>query len=162
MARVRIQNEPVLKSWDDVNLNLKEIGECEIAIETVEGDLNQKIQDLKLDAEMKAQPLRQRIEKLALEIKIFVEENRSEIKGKTMPLSFGNVGFRQSTKIVFKNVKAVIASLRAKKMNDCIIVKESVDKDVLRGYPDDAIASIGATKKVEDTFWYEVDRERLK
>ncbi|GAB6170763.1 hypothetical protein JCM15765_02410 [Paradesulfitobacterium aromaticivorans] len=161
MARVRIENMSPLQTWDDVNLNLKEMGELEMAIEGIEAKMNEQIQDIKLDAELKAKPLKDKIEKLSVEIKGFVEENRAEIKGKTMNLNFGSVGFRQSTKILIKNAKAVISALRAKNMNDCIIVKESVDKDVLRGYPDEVIASVGAGKKVEDAFWYEVNREKL-
>ena len=162
MARVRMETQSPLKTWDDVNLNLKEIGELELAIEGIEASMNAQIQDVKLDAEIKAKPLKDKIEKLSNEVKSFVEENRSDIKGKTMILNFGAVGFRQSTKIMFKNAKAALEAIKARKMNDCLIVKESIDKDILRGYPDEVIAAIGATKKVEDAFWYEVNREHLQ
>lgn len=162
MARVRIENEPVLKSWDEVDLHFKEIGECEMAIERIEAEMNEKIQDVKLEAEMAAKPLKDRIEKLGREVKEFVELNRGEIRGKTKVLNFGRTGFRQSTKIIVRSVQAVINALKARRMDDCIIVKESVNKDRLREYPDEVIAAVGAGKKVEDVFWYEVDRERLK
>jgi phage host-nuclease inhibitor protein Gam len=161
MARVRIEGT-ALNSWDEVNLNLKEIAECELEIEAIEADLNTKIQDLKLEAEFKAKPIQERISKLALQIKEYVEENRHEIKGKTKLLNFGRVGFRQSTKIIIRGAKNVIKALKANGMHDCIIVKEAVNKDKLREYPDEVIASVGAGKKVDDAFWYEVDREKLK
>lgn len=161
MPRVRIE-ETRLKSWDDVNLNLKEIAECELAVEAIEADMNNKIQDLKLEKEMEAKPYQERIDKLAMEIKEFVETHRDELKGKTRILNFGKVGFRQSTKIVIKGMQAVLKTLKARGMMDCIIVKESVNKDRLREYPDEVIASVGATKKVTDTFWYEADREKLR
>jgi phage host-nuclease inhibitor protein Gam len=161
MARVRIPSEPVLKSWDDVNLTLKEIAELEIAIEKIENDLNEKVSDLKLEAEMAVKPLKERMEKLAADMKDFVELNRSDIKGKTMVLNFGKTGFRKSTKIILKNVKAILAALKARKMDDCISIKESVNKEKLGEYPDEIIAAVGASKKIEDTFWYETDREKL-
>lgn len=161
MPRVRMEGT-ALRSWDDVNLNLKEIGECELAIEAIEADMNAKIHDLKLDAEMKARPYQDRIKKLAAEIKEFAEANRDDLKGKTKQLNFGPVGFRRSTKILLKNVKATIKALKARGMTDCIIVKESVSKDNLKSYPDDVIAAVGAVKKVEDVFWYEVDREKIR
>ena len=151
-----------LKSWDDANLNLKEIGECELTVEQIEADMNAKIQDLKLDAEMRARPYQDKIRKLAQEIKEFAEANRDDLKGKTKQLNFGPVGFRRSTKIVLKNIAAVIKALKARGMADCIIVKESVSKDKLKDYPDDVIAAIGGRKQVEDVFWYEVDREKLQ
>lgn len=162
MARVRMESELVLKTREDVDLNLKEICESEMAIEAIEADLNQKIQDLKLDAEMRAKPIRDRMDKLSQECKAFVEQNRADIKGKTRALNFGSVGFRLSTKIVLKNVQSVIAALKARGMKNCVIVKESVDKDVLKGYPDEILAAVGASKKVEDTFWFETNREKLQ
>lgn len=162
MARVRIETEPLLKSWDDVDLHLKEIAECEIAIERIEADMNEKIQDIKLGSEMSAKPLKDRIDALGKEIKAFVELNRGEIKGKTKVMNFGKTGFRKSTKIIIKSVQAILKALRARKMEDCIIVKESVNKDRLVEYPDEIIAAVGAGKKVEDVFWYETDREKLK
>jgi len=147
MARVRIENEPVLKSWDEVDLHFKEIGECEMAIERIEAEMNEKIQDIKLEAEIAAKPLKERIEKLGREVKEFVELNRGEIKGKTKVLNFGRTGFRQSTKIIVRSVQAVINALKARRMDDCIIVKESVNKDRLREYPDEVIAAVGAAKR---------------
>jgi phage host-nuclease inhibitor protein Gam len=161
MARVRIENEAVLQSWEDVDLHLKEIAECELAIEKIEADLTQKISDLRLEAELLAKPHKDRIEKLASEAKSFVELNRSDIKGKTMILTFGKTGFRKSTKVIIKSVQAVIAALKARSMKDCLIIKESVNKEKLGEYPDEVIAAVGAGKKVEDVFWYETDREKL-
>lgn len=161
MARVRIETEPVLHSWEDVDLHLKEIAECELSLEQIEADLTKATSDLKLDAELKAKPIKERMEKLADEVKVFVELNRADIKGKTKNLTFGKTGFRKSTKIILRNVKAILANLKARKMNDCISVKESINKDKLGEYPDEIIASVGAGKKVEDIFWYETDREKL-
>ncbi len=161
MPRVRMEGT-ALKSWDEVNLNLKEIAECELKLEAIEADMNTKIQDLKLAAEMEAKQYHDRIAKLAQEIKEYTETHRDEIKGKTKSLNFGFVGFRQSTKIIIRNVQAVITALKARGMTDCIQVKETVLKDKLKDYPDDIIVAVGAGKKVEDTFWYETDREKLK
>lgn len=162
MAKKRVRMEgTALKSWDEVNLTLKELAECEWALESIEGDMNAKIADLKLDAENEATPIQERIEKLAVQIKEFVEENRADIPGKTKKMNFGQVGFRQSTKITIKSIQATLKLLKAKGMVKCINTKESINKEALREYPDEVIASVGAKKKVEDTFWYETDRESL-
>lgn len=162
MARVRFESEPLLKCWDDVDLNLKEIGECELAVERIEAEMNEKISNIKLEAEMAAKPIKDKIACLGGEIREFVELNRAEMKGKTMVLNFGRTGFRQSTKIIIRGAQAVLKSLKARRMGDCIVTKESVNKERLREYPDEVIAAVGAGKKVEDIFWYEVDRESLK
>lgn len=161
MARKRFA-EPALKTWDEVELHLKEIGEIDLALQTVEGAMNQKISDIKLEADLAAKPLQDRKEKLAHEIKDFVETHRHEIEGKSRRLNFGQVGFRQSTSIIVSKIAAVIEALKARNMHDCINVKETINKDVLRTYPDETIAAVGARKKVEDVFWLEPDYEKLR
>lgn len=162
MARVRIPEEPVLKSWDDVDLTMKEIGECQLAIERIEAEMNMKISDIKLEADMQAKPIGERIKKLEMQIKDFVDASKHELNGKTKNLNFGKTGFRKSTKIVIKKAENIIKNLKAFGMLDCIKVKESINKDVLKKYSDENIAKVGAGKKVEDVFWYEVDREKLQ
>jgi phage host-nuclease inhibitor protein Gam len=162
MARVRIPDAPTLKNWDDVNLNMKEIGECQMEIDKIEAEMNAKISDIKLEAEMEAKHYKESIKKLELQIKDFVEMSKAELDGKSKVLNFGKTGFRKSTKIVTRGVNKIIKNLKAFNMKDCIKIKESINKDVLKKYSDEDIAKVGAMKKVEDVFWYEVDREKLK
>ncbi len=160
MARVRMESVK-LKNWEDVGINLKMIGECQIAIERIEADMNMKISDLKLDAALKSRVHQDKIKQMELEIKEFSEENKVDIKGKTKILDFGKIGFRISSKITLKSIEAVLNNLRARKMNDCIRTKVEVDKEALDKYPDEVIAAVGASRKVDDVFWYEIDREKL-
>ena len=59
-------------------------------------------------------------------------------------------------------VDQIIEKLKKYKMTDCINIKETVNKDVLRKYPTDDILKVGANLKIEDVFWYETDREELE
>jgi phage host-nuclease inhibitor protein Gam len=160
-ARVRMPDAPALSSWDDVDLCLKEICECELAIEAHEANLTQTIQDLKMEADDLVKPYTKRIEELSRQIKEFTDANRTDIKGKTRELNFGRLGYRKSTKLVIKSVAKAIEALKGRKMTDCITVKESVNKDVLATYDDDTLLKVGAQKKIDDVFWYETDRERI-
>lgn len=153
---------PALKTWDEADLHLKEIAEITIQIQAIEADMNLKISDAKLAAEIEAKPLHDRKEKLSLEIKDFAEEHKLEFDGKTKTLNFGKCGFRQSTKIVISKIKSCLEALKAKGLTDCITFKEEVNKEILRTKPDEVIASVGARKKVEDVFWLEPDYEKLK
>jgi len=167
MPRVRLEGT-VLRSWDDVNLNLREIGECQLAVEAIEAELTEKIHDLKLDAEMRAKPLRDRVKKLEVEIKEFTEAHRDDLgKKKTMFLNFGKLGFRKSTRIQLPRAATklaeIIKKLKACGMTDCIVQPpEKVDKDALKKYPTAEILRVGAGVVEEDVFWYEWDRERLQ
>lgn len=162
MARTRIKDELVLKNWDDVDITLKEIAECELEIEKITTEMNEKIHDIKLEADMKAKPYQERIERLGLYVKAFVEDNKAELDGKTKQLNFGKTGFRLSTKLVLRKVDKIIENLKKFKMEDCIKVKESVNKEVLKKYPESDIIKVGGTLKKEDVFWYETEREKLQ
>jgi len=167
MGRVRIPDESVLKNWEDVDMNFKEMGECQLQLEQIEADMNQKISDLKLEAEMKAKPLKDSIKVLERQIKDYAEANRDELGSKkTKFVNFGKLGFRKSTKIKLpraaNKLLEVIKRLRSYGMTDCVIQPpEKIDKDALKKYPEADILKVGATLDEEDTFWYEVDREKL-
>ncbi len=152
-----------LKSWEDVGYNLKEIGESKRIIEKVERDLNDKISDLKLEAALVTKPHNDKIKALEQEIKEYTEANKGEIKGKSLNVGFGKVGFRKSTKIIIENIKACIKMLKARKMDDCINIKysEQVDTSKLKDYKDEIIEAVGANKNVEDVFYYELDNQKL-
>lgn len=162
MARVRMEEKYILQSWEEVDAVLKEIAENEMEIEAITTDMNKEIHDIKQIAEEKSKKHQERIKVLSLYVQEFTERNRDEIKGKTKVLNHGSVGFRQSTKVVLSKVEQIIEKLKKFKMTDCINVKETVNKDVLRKYPADDILKVGGSLKVEDVFWYETDREELE
>lgn len=151
---------PVLKSWDEVDATLKEISECENQLAILESSMNIQIDAVKEGFNEKAAPYKEEIKKLEAIIKEYVTENKGDLKGKSRELTFGRVGFRFSTKVsIPKNVEKLIKLLRKNEMDDCIIVKETVNKDVLRTYDEKDIIKVGASLKKEDTFWYETRKE---
>lgn len=56
MARKRIEDQPTLKTWADVDRNLMKIAENEIAIENIVGEMNKQINGIKMIADQEAQP----------------------------------------------------------------------------------------------------------
>ena len=143
MARKRME-DPSLKSWDEVNAALKLIRDNEIELELIEADMGKKIADIK----EQAVPYRDDIKKLELQVKECVTLNKAELKGKSREMDFGKVGFRMSTKLMLpKQVEKVIKTLKKYGMGDCITVKESVNKDILKTYDEKTILSVGGTLK---------------
>ena len=168
MPRVRMEEKCELKSWDEVNLNLAEIGEQERKFEQITATMQEEIDEAKLKAEDAAKPCQERIEELSHQIKLFADKYPDDFKGKkTKLLTFGSLGYRKSTKIRLprgsEKVAAMIKLLKAKRMSDCVVKPpEKIDKEALKKYSVKRITGIGATLKIEDVFWYEVDREQLE
>lgn len=166
MARIKIKADPVFQSWEDVDAALKEIAEKQLALMEIEGEMNKQMNGIKQSAALEAKPHQDRVDKLSKDVEAFVTEHRGELGGKTKVLNFGATGFRLSTKVIIPAAKEklvdIIRSLRARKMEDCIIVKESVDKEALKKYGEDAVLKVGAKFKKEDTFWCEPNLEKLQ
>lgn len=164
MARIRMENavSAELKSWDEVDETLHEIAEAEMEIEKITTDMNVKIHDLKQKADQKSKAAQEKIKTLEVQVKQFVEEHREDLKGKTMSLNHGQVGFRFSTKVITSKAEKIIEKLKKFGMNDCINVKETINKEVLRKYEEEDILKVGASLKKEDTFWYETTRDVIE
>lgn len=46
-------------------------------------------------------------------------------------------------------------------MADCINVKETINKDTVKSYPENDILRIGGYLQRSDSFWYETDKDSL-
>lgn len=165
MARIRIPDAQLLQSWDDVNQALREIGELEIKLASIEGEMNLKLNIVKETADTISAPHKARIAELGGAVKAYCEKARVDFgKAKTKKLTFGEVGWRRSRAISIKKglEERIIQSLRALGMADCVVAKESINKNVLLTYPDTKIIEAGATVKNKDTFGYVTNKEELK
>ena len=159
MIKRKRMETPVLQSWDDVNASLKAIAQANNELQLINGSMNMQIDALKEASDKMALPYKEEIGKHELMIKEFVQANRSEMKGKSRKMIFGTVGFRMSTKLSLpKDSKKVIAALRKFGLTDCIVTKESVNKDILKTHDEKDILKVGGVLKKEDTFYYEVDQ----
>lgn len=162
MKRVRME-EPHLRSWEDVNEALRLIAEAQNEIAMVEAGMNVQIDTIKLTYEEKIQEYKKQIKQQELMIKEFTTDKKEQLDGRTKDLTFGKVGFRKSTKLQLpKALDKVIAALRKRGMEDCISVKETVNKDILKQYDEQLILDVGGSLKKEDTFWYETKQVDLK
>lgn len=65
-----------LKNWDDVNRALKLKGECELSLDTLEADMNLKINDIKQETERLSKPLKEKINSLKRKSRILPKKTR--------------------------------------------------------------------------------------
>lgn len=163
MAKKKVTAEPKFKSWDEVNQALRDLIEIDQHIYTTEATMNNEINQLKQEAEAKTKPLLARKETLEQDIQAFTESRIDEFtEAKTKSLTFGEVGFRKTTSIVIRNVKAVLEALKLHRMNDCIKATETIDKDELGKYGDAALTKVGAKRVTKDKFFLKPDIERIE
>jgi len=156
-----------IKTWEDVDLALKELGELEIKKNLVEGVLNETIAKAKAEAKEELEPVIKRAKELTKMIEIFAASKKDEFaKKRSKELTFGKVGFRLVTSVPVprdkQRVEALIKSLKAFGLDDCVIYEEKPNKDKLKELDDSTLAKLGLEKKVKDSFRVEPFLEKIK
>lgn len=167
MARKRVDAPVGLDNWEAADDALREIGNAQRLIEAAEHSMQDAIDAAKERAAVETAPYRQRIAELESRLSVFAETHRDDLGSrKSREMNYGTLGYRKSTRLILPRAAAkvaqIIEKLRANGMGDCIIKPaEKIDKDALKKYPPNDIIEVGAGLDVQDTFWYEVDREKL-
>ena len=160
MARYK-PNIGKIKTLEDADLALKEIGLLEHELEAIDGEANKKIAEIKADCAKQGEGLRKRITDLSALLGAFAEYNREELfkDRKSQKLSFGEFGYRKSTSISVK--KTTLELLKKLKLVRYIRIKEQIDKDLMAEMTDESLAQVDAVRKVKDSFFCEANREQV-
>lgn len=152
-----------IKSLDDANVALGEIGKLMLQLEAIDGKADQEIGKIRDDAEKEGKDLRARIEELDSALAVFGEYNKTELFSdkKSLELAYGMIGFRQSSKISIKKTTLDKIKEIYPERAEAIRKKEEVNKEVLKDWSKTELSSVDASKKIDDIFFREVNREQI-
>lgn len=157
------KKETTLKGWDEVDSVLRRMGEIDIALAKVEGDMTLRINQIKAEADAKAEGLKAERKTLEEDITLFAEERKGEFaKNRTRELTFGVVAFRVTRKIVIKSKAACLAAMHALGLESYVRRIEEPDKEAMEGLDDATLAKVGASRKVADNIRIEPSMEKIK
>ncbi|MDR1451352.1 MAG: host-nuclease inhibitor Gam family protein [Helicobacteraceae bacterium] len=146
-----------VSSWNDVDLALREIGECDIAIAGVEGEVTISCNEIREAAKPKIAPYAAKKEHLEKLVTLYCEGNKHEfIDKRSKQFNFGEIGFRLVKSVSLPRVKEKIASLiKALKkagFGDCVETTEAINKEAVSELQDGDLAKIGLKRVVRDSF----------
>jgi phage host-nuclease inhibitor protein Gam len=150
-----------IKSLDDANQALAEIGRLTMRLEAIDGKAAEKIGKIKEEAAKNGEEFRERIKELESALALFSEYNKGDLfkDKKSISLSYGTIGFRLSTKISIKS--STLDLLKKLFGGKGVRIKEEVDKEELKDWSDTDLAQVDAAKITKDIFFYEVNREEV-
>ncbi|MBF0321222.1 MAG: host-nuclease inhibitor Gam family protein [Nitrospirae bacterium] len=128
MAKVK---KSEIKTWDEVDAALRRMGEIDIAVESIQGNMTLQINELKAQAETKAEGLKKERQVIEKVITAFCEEHKDEF-AKTRPkeLTFGVVAYRVVTSIVIRSKKACVAALEALNLDKYLRIEKNPTKNL--------------------------------
>ncbi len=150
-----------LETLDDVNLALRDIGLKEKELDAIDAKAAKDIAEIKTKAAKDGEELRKEIAETAGKIQAFAEYNKAELfkDKKSVDLSFGKIGFRQSTKISVK--KTTLELLKKLGFITCVRIKEECDKDAMGNLSDEELKSVDAARKISNDFFCEANMEEV-
>ncbi len=156
-----------IRNWEDVDMGLKRLGEIEVTIEIIEGDLTQDVSAAKDRAKDRAKNIVQERTDIEKSIKDFVELNKAEFaKKRTKTLMFGEIGVRVVKSVSIprgaEKLAALVKSLIAYGHNDCVKTKQEPDRDAIAELTDDDLARLGLKRTTRDSLRIVPNIERIK
>lgn len=165
MARKKPNSIKAVGSFDQMSGSLGELAGLKRKLDKIESDLNAAIEKLKEDAKAEAAPIIEQIKALEGGMQAFAELKKDTFdKKRSKALVHGTVGFRKSSELKPKPKKTwamVLERLKELGHDDAIRKVESVDKEELKKWTDEKLATVLVRRVPKDDFWYEIDEERI-
>lgn len=149
--------------WNEVDGALRRMGEIDVRLQKLEGQMTLKINEIKADYDAKAAGLKAERKAIEENIGLFAESRKQEFaKVRSKDLTFGVVAYRVATKVVVKSKAATVAALKALGLQQYLRIVEEPDKEAMSGLDATTLAKVGATLKTEDKLRIEPNMERIK
>ncbi len=129
-------------------------------------DLNAEIEKLKANASNVVKPLDHNIDERTKELTAWATANRQQLFGElqSIPITYGRVGFRKSTRISPLpkcKVADILAALKGVNAYSAIRVTEAIDRDALRAWSDSDLYDINARRINKEVFYVKVDEAEV-
>ncbi|MBF0370678.1 MAG: host-nuclease inhibitor Gam family protein [Magnetococcales bacterium] len=164
--RIKPKSPVIVRDLEHANQVLGEIAHLKRNISAIETDMNQSIDRIKAAAEAFAAPRRSRLDALTAGLTAFAEYHKEGLfkKKRSVDLAFGHLGFRRSSEIKPKpRSKWALILNRIKELGyrDAIRIREDVNREALRDWPEERLAMVGARRMDKDLFWFELKEEGL-
>lgn len=166
MARRKPKNLYPIKDVAEANRVLGEVASLKRQLDGIDNKLNDDIDRLKVESESHAAPLHSRLDSLENGLLAFAEHNKEDlfVGKRSKALDFGSLGYRKSSEIKPKpkhTLAMILGKIKELGFSAGVRISEAVNKDELRTWPDERLELVGARRVEKDTFWYEINEQKL-
>ncbi len=158
--RVKSDNVIIgIKSWEQADDMIRQIGEGLLTIQTAEAEANEKINAVKAALATAVKPFKETISLYTESLQAFAATRRDDFVGKrrSKDLTFGTLGWRLSKSIRIKKdaTLELIKQVFKRRAKQYIHINETPDKDALAKLTDETLAAVKARRIVKDDFFVE-------
>lgn len=174
MGRTKPNPAYVVADLDAADRALARLAEIRRIVDGENLRLNEAVDKLKAHvSEVTAAPL---AEAAVIEAALatFAETRKDSLFGKlrSQALTFGLIGFRRSSEVkprpkttwggILERIKSLVTGVDGDPFKAAIRVKEDVNRDVLKDWPEERLEAVGARIVTKDTFFYELATQEIK
>ena len=167
MSSTLMTQSPTNLSVQDIDNKVRRLGELQVSIAQIEGDLTVQTNQLKQHSKTKAQPLLDEKKIIEQEVKLWAEHNKSLFaKKRSVELNFGKIAFRVSHSLSLPRAKdklqSLINSIKSLGFSQCIVHEEKPSKDLLLELTDSDLVKLGLQRKTVDNLRIEPNLEKIQ
>ncbi len=156
------KKESTLQSWDEVDNQLRKLGELQIKKTKLEGTFQVKINELKESYATQCGIIAAEVKQIETEITRFCDSRKDEFLNKrNKKLNFGVVAYRVSEKVILGSVDAVIKSIKTLNLEYVLRIKEEIDKEKIKSLDKQTLTKIGVKIETKDKISIEPDIVKL-
>ena len=149
-----------IQSREDADRALMRLGEISRARATAKARCEEAIKKARERFKATEDPLQEEARALERALQDWAMRDRTTWAGRSIRLRHGRLGFRRTTSLrLMKKAQTVINLLKARGLKECILVKENVNRELLRQLDDEVIRAVGARKITRDVFFAEPAEE---
>ena len=164
----------VLADPKEADAALAELAGIKRDLAALECVMNESIDAIKAEAKAQSTPLTTRLKDLEAALANFATARKDDLfpKKKSLEMTFGVLGFRQSTKLktlarftwklVLERLQELAAGPNGAPFHQAIRVKPEVDKEAMRDWPEERLAAVGVHRVADDEFFYELKAEAIE
>ena len=150
-------------NWQEVDSGLRRMGELDIRLSKLEGEMTLKINEVKADYDTRAEGLKAERKKIETNIELFAEARKEEFtKVRSRDLTFGTIAYRITHKVVIRSIKATVAALEALNLASYLRIEKKPDKEAMKSLDAGTLAKVGASLKTEDQLSIEPNVESIR
>jgi phage host-nuclease inhibitor protein Gam len=149
--------------WHDVDIGLRRIGEIDIALSRLEGEMTLRINEVRARWEAKAEALKTERNRVHAGIELFAQERKEEFaRVRSKELTFGTVAYRIVHRVFIRSKKSTVAAMEALGLNDYLRIRKDPDKEAMKALDAATLAKVGASLKTDDQLSVEPNMERIR
>jgi len=165
----RLKPEPLVsKDLEQADEVLRRLAEIDREQKQIEAGANAQIDSIKASAKLVLAPLADERKRLETDLAVFANLKKPElfgdVRGRSMELTFGVIGFRRASRLclmVKRTWSGVLDTLQAYGLTEAIRTKREVDKAAMADWPDEKLAQVGVRREASDDFFVELKQEEL-